>query len=92
MSQEAIAANILRNMAEGVICLDLHGRIVDFNPAGAAILGLDAAECEGGSFAEVFLGIEGTDAFVQVVLDAIYDASIAHEKVISFPANDEHRR
>ena len=39
MAGEGIHASILENMREGVLCLDMRGEIVTFNPAAEEILG-----------------------------------------------------
>jgi PAS domain-containing protein len=71
-------------MDEGVISLAADGRITIFNPAAAEILGIDGAKCLGRRFAEIFLERPGGDDFAQVVLDAIYDKSRAHQQTVSY--------
>lgn len=46
--------DILHNLHSGLITVDNHGRIVYFNRAAEAILGISQAEVKGRSFLEVF--------------------------------------
>ncbi|GAB5467244.1 MAG: hypothetical protein Kilf2KO_02740 [Rhodospirillales bacterium] len=71
---------VLANMRDGVVTFDLQGRIVTFNDAAGAILGLKPAEVLGLTFAEVFLGEAQLEDFNEVVLKAIYDAEVTHSR------------
>ena len=77
-----IYESILDNISDGVLTVDLHGRIITFNLAAARILDLACDEVLGRMFAEVFLDWEGMDAFAQTIVDAIYDASVCHQRVV----------
>ena len=77
-----IYENILDNLSDGVLAVDVQGRIIIFNLAAARILDLACEEVLGRIFAEVFLDWEGTDEFAQTILDAIYDASVCHQRVV----------
>ena len=69
--------NILENMTDGVMTLDLEGKIIMFNPAAARILGLARKEVLNRPFGEIFLmEMEGIDVFNQTILDAIYESKV----------------
>jgi 2-oxoglutarate dehydrogenase E1 component len=85
MSENVIYQNILENIKDGVFSLDLHGRLITFNPAAESILNLSRPSVIGRTFVEVFLSIEGSDDFCQVVLDAISDSSTVHHQRVNFP-------
>jgi len=77
--------NILENMRDGVMALDLQGRITLFNPAAAEVLGLDRNQVLGKTFAEVFLAMdEVNDEFNQVVLDAVLQKSVGRRDTVEF--------
>ena len=79
-----IAGRILDDMTDGVCAVDLSGRIVTFNPAAARILGISREEALSKSFGEVFLVAEENDDFNQTILDAIYESSTSHNRVVSY--------
>ncbi|PTN38491.1 PAS domain-containing protein [Desulfonatronum sp. SC1] len=77
--------NILENMRDGVMALDLQGRITLFNPAAADILNLDRSRVRGRTFAEVFLSMdEANDEFNQVVLDAVFEKAVGRQETVDF--------
>ena len=81
MEQDSlIHKNILDNMSDGVMTVDLQGRIMAFNPAASQLLGLVRDEVLGQVFAEVFLTVEGMDDFSQTILDAVYNAAVGHRR------------
>ncbi len=84
-----ISKSILENMADGVMTIDLKGNIITFNPAAAQILGRRSEDVLGRSFGEVFFGEEGNDEFNQAVLDAIYESSITHNRIVDFRRGDK---
>jgi len=77
-----IYENILVNMADGVISLDLEGRITTFNPAAGRMLSMDPAAVIGRGYAEVFFAEEGLDDFNELVLKAIYESETTHSREI----------
>jgi 2-oxoglutarate dehydrogenase E1 component len=92
MDTTAVHQMILENMRGGVLSIDLKGRVTTFNPAAGKLLGLEPGDVIGRTFAEVFLEIPGSDDFVQVVLDAIYDDTVTHHQRIQFPTLEGVRR
>ena len=85
-----IYQRILENMSDGVMTLDLKGRIITFNASAADILGLKIEDVLGGNFAEIFFEYEGYDEFNQTILDAIYESNVGHTRVVTV-TRDEGR-
>ncbi len=86
-SSKVIQENIMRNMAEGVMSIGFNGVINYVNPVALDILGLDK-ECIGRKFAACFFDDEENDAFTQMILDAVYDRTRAHEAVLEYRKGD----
>ncbi len=82
-----ISGRILDDMTDGVVAIDLAGRIITFNPAAVRILGISEEEALSKSFGEVFLLSEENDDFNQTILDAIYDSSTSHNRIVTFTNN-----
>lgn len=81
--------NVLDNMSDGVMTLSLNGRIIMFNPAASAILGLSPEEVIDKTFAEIFImEMEDNDEFNQTVLDAVYQAAVGQNATASFRRRD----
>lgn len=78
-----LSERILECMRDGVVGIDLTGRIITFNAAAGRILGKDPADVLGRSFAEEFLAEESFDDFNEVVFKAVYDAEITHSVEIA---------
>lgn len=90
MDQDAaIYKNILDNMHGGVLTVGLDGRILTFNPGAARILGIARDEVVGHVFAQVFMSMEGMDAFAQAIMDAIYEAEVEHQRVVEVQYGDK---
>ena len=84
-----IYKSILQNMSDGVMTLNLKGKIITFNKAAADILGLDRKEVLGKKFAEIFLEYDGNDDFNQAILDAVYESDVGHSKVVDVEIGDK---
>ena len=74
--------NIYDNLASGVMSLNANGVITSFNEAAGAITGLTGEPVAGRRFVEVFSQSEHLDEFTDVVINAIYDASLVHKHVV----------
>lgn len=77
---------ILRDIDDGVLALDLRGRIVYINPQCEKIFG-QRASLLGKSYAEAFFDdpqAEENDAFHQFVLNAVYQKDRAHCGTVPF--------
>jgi PAS domain S-box-containing protein len=92
MDREAlIHKNVLDSMNDGVMAIDLNGRIMTFNPAAARILGVVPEEALGRIFGEVFLVLEGMDDFTQTIFDAVHEAAVGHQRVVKVSLGDATR-
>ena len=87
----AIYEKILTYMADGVISLDLEGRVVTFNPAAARLLDVSAAEAVGRPFAATFLADSRFDQLNDLVLKAILEAEIVHSESVQVEAAGQIR-
>lgn len=83
--------NILANMADGVISLDLDGRVTTFNASAGRVLGLDPAQVVGQPYAAVFFEEAGFDDFNQLVLKAIYESATTHSQQVLVRVGGEDR-
>lgn len=85
MEENAMAAGrILADMSDGVMTINLEGRITTFNPAAARILGVRQEDALGKGFGELFPLAEENDAFNQTILDAVYESSVSHNRIVPF--------
>ena len=87
-----IYESIIRDMSEGIMTIDLNGTIDSFNPAAERILGIQKDEAIGHQFARVFLGNSENDIFTQSVLDAMYEPTARHEKMVPWHYGDRVRQ
>jgi len=86
---EIIYKNILENMSDGVMTISLDGRIITFNEAAERILNLKGTDIINRLFGEVFLAGEGNDEFSQAILSAVYDASMTHNRSVSYKTEEK---
>ncbi|MCE5282526.1 MAG: PAS domain S-box protein [Deltaproteobacteria bacterium] len=84
MSNDLIFRNVLESLSNGVMTIGFDGQILTFNTAAETILGLKADEVLTKSLAEVFLARQENDHFNQTILNAIYDADVIHNRVVSW--------
>ena len=84
-----LSERILECMRDGVVGIDLAGRIITFNAAAGRILNKDPGSIIGCSFAEEFLAEESYDDFNEVVFKAVYDAQTTHSVEIALAVGDE---
>ena len=82
MKRPDVHREVLDNLEDGVLVVELGGRIQTLNPAAERILGLKASEAAGRSFAELFLMREGWDQFTQLLIDAITEQSAMERRVV----------
>ena len=87
-SMDSIYHKVCDSMAVGVMLLAREGRIAMLNPAGAEILGLDAARIIGRRFAEVFLDSEAFEEFNEALLAAMYEGDVGHQRVATIDVGD----
>lgn len=89
--ESPVHQNILDNMSDGVLTVDLEGRILTFNPAAAQLLQLDRDEVLGRPLAEALLPQEGLDAFNQAILDAVYGTEVGRRSEVEAQINGARR-
>ena len=79
----AMADGILHSMGDGVLVLRADGRVAMTNAAARAILGVEGQD---GDFvlAQVVENGSGNDAFLQVLLDSIYEGVTIHDRIVDF--------
>jgi PAS domain S-box-containing protein len=82
--QSVIYKNILENMSDGVMTVDLKGSIITFNPAAQAILEIKEEDILNNHFGELFLVPPENDDFYQTILDAIYESSTTHSRIVEY--------
>ena len=80
---------VITDMAEGVLLLDLGGRITFLNPAAEQILGLEGKDLV---FGRAFFHFQENDAFNQVILDAVYDPSSKHYGLVPYYTGAQTRQ
>lgn len=80
---QLISERILESMRDGVVTIDLTGRIITFNAAAGRILSRSPDEVVGKSFGEIFLTEESFDDFNEVVFKAVYEAETTHSTEIA---------
>jgi adenylate cyclase len=78
-----IHERILKDLQDGVITLDLEGRIITMNPAAGRLLGQVPDEAVGSSYAELFLLDEAFEPLNEVLLEAIYEPAVTHEREVA---------
>lgn len=64
--------------------IDRTGRLITINEAAQRILGVSAVAGEDTTFAERFMLLEHNDEFNQAILDAIYQQTVAQQKIVPF--------
>ena len=90
-ANRAIYEKILHHMADGVISLDLDGRVVTFNPAAARLLGVPPEQPVGQPYAATFLAECRFDQLNDLVLKAILEAEIVHSEAVEIEAEGQVR-
>ena len=73
---------VLDDLSDGVLVVGMGGRVETLNPAAQRILGLDAGEALGRTFAELFITREGFDAFTELVVYAKSQSADTERRVV----------
>jgi diguanylate cyclase (GGDEF)-like protein/PAS domain S-box-containing protein len=76
--------HVIENMHDGVLTIDYSGVITTVNPAAETILELKKDRILDKKLSDVFFEYPENDDFIQVILDAVYDASMSHHKVCGY--------
>jgi len=84
--------NVLESMTEGVLTVAGGGRIGILNPAASRLLGLDRAEVQGRTLAEVLMDREDLEGFNDIMLAAVYDEAVGSRSTIALRLEDGAQR
>ena len=82
--QEIIQSSIVRDLAEGVMVIGSDGIIEAINKAALQIVERKREDLVGKNFALAFFTEDENDAFVQTVLDAVYERGRQQESYLPF--------
>ena len=81
---QIIQNSIVSDMSEGVMSIRFNGVIEQVNGAALAILEKKEEELTGNTFLRAFFGGEENDAFIQCVLDAVYEKGKRKENYVPY--------
>ena len=82
--QQMIHSSIIRDLAEGIMVIGSDGIIEEVNHAALLILERKREELVGKTFARAFFTEDENDAFIQTVLDAVYERGRQQESYLPF--------
>ena len=82
--QDKIYKNILQNIQDGVITINLEGKIMTFNQSASEILTLNEESVVGKNLSQLFFSDIRNDEFNDVILKAVYESSVTHHKEICY--------
>jgi HlyD family secretion protein len=88
-SYEKIYKYIFEKLNDGIMVLDLKGKIMSFNPRAAEILNINVEETVDRTFAEVFFGDPDNDDFNETIIEAIHKANTIVDKEVSFNTGEK---
>jgi two-component system sensor histidine kinase PilS (NtrC family) len=86
-SLQAINANIIQSMRDGLITANLEGKITELNPAGEAILGRKAGDLKGTPIAEVFRDLESDGQPGQLRQELTYQHPIDGHRILGIASS-----
>lgn len=87
-----IYQNILTDMSEGILVVNLNGKISMLNPAASELLGVPQ-EMVGESLVSAFFdSVNENDEFTQMILNAVYEKDVKHNVVIDYNLPGETRQ
>ena len=90
--RELIYESIIQSMSEGIMTIDLKGMVDSYNPAAERILNKKKEDVIGHSFAGVFISDLENDDFNQSILDAMYDRTSVHKKIVPWHSGGQARQ
>ena len=82
--QQIIQSSIVRDLSEGIMVIGSDGVIEAINDAALEILEKKRSDVLGKTFAAAFFTSEENDAFIQTVLDAVYERGRQQESYLPF--------
>jgi PAS domain S-box-containing protein len=87
-----IYEEILRDMGEGVVILELDGRVRYMNKAASDILGMDIEEVLGSSLAPLLFMYEENDRFSQTIVNAVINPEQKNYDLVPYYTGTEYRQ
>jgi len=91
LQSSLVFQHIVENMHDGVLTIDHSGIITTLNPAAERILEMDKNQILDKKLSEVFFNYRENDDFNQIILDAVYDASLSHHKICDFYTGEHYK-
>jgi len=86
---QILSERILESMRDGVIAIDLSGKIIMFNEAAGVILKREPKALLGQPFGQEFMLDERFDDFNELVLKAVYEAEVVHNAEVVLREGEE---
>jgi diguanylate cyclase (GGDEF)-like protein/PAS domain S-box-containing protein len=91
ISSSLVFQHVIENMHDGVLTIDHSGIITTVNPAAENILELKKEQILDKKLADVFFDYPQNDDFIQIILDAVYDASMSHHRICSYYTGERQK-
>lgn len=84
INSSLVFQHVIENMHDGVLTIDSAGVITTVNPAAEAILEKKKESLLDRKLSDVFFDCPENDGFIQIILDAVYDASMSHHRICAY--------
>ncbi len=84
INSSLIFQHVIENMHDGVLTIDNSGVITTVNPAAETILDIKKEDIQDKKLSDVFFDYPENDDFIQIILDAVYDASMSHHRICAY--------
>ena len=84
INSSLVFQHVIENMHDGVLTIDSAGVITTVNPAAEAILEKKKEGLLDRKLSDVFFDCPENDGFIQIILDAVYDASMSHHRICAY--------
>jgi diguanylate cyclase (GGDEF)-like protein len=84
INSSLVFQHIIENMHDGVLTIDNAGIITTVNPAAERILDIRKEDLLDKKLTNVLLDYPENDEFIQIILDAVYDASMSHHSICGY--------
>ncbi|MDF2685168.1 MAG: sensory box/GGDEF family protein [Clostridia bacterium] len=91
INSSLVFQHVIENMHDGVLTIDNSGFITTINPAAENILNKKKEEILGKKISEVFFEYPENDGFIQIILDAVYDASMSHHRICTYYTGEHYK-
>jgi diguanylate cyclase (GGDEF)-like protein/PAS domain S-box-containing protein len=91
INSSLVFQHVIENMHDGVLTIDNSGVMTTVNPAAEAILEKKREEILDKKLSDVFFEYSENDDFIQIILDAIYDASMSHHRICTYYTGEHYK-